>query len=51
MRVAHEPQAKYNEEPPAKLVGYFFVYALMAVEGIEIRYFDVFHSSMPNIIP
>ena len=20
----HEPQAKYNEEPPAKLVGYFF---------------------------
>ena len=21
----HEPQAKYNEEPPAKLVGYFFL--------------------------
>ena len=22
----HEPQAKYNEEPPAKLVGSFFVF-------------------------
>ena len=29
----HEPQAKYNEEPPAKLVGYFFY----AVRGVPRR--------------
>ena len=34
----HEPQAKYNEEPPAKLVGYFlYTENLRIVRGVRNR--------------
>ena len=41
----HEPQAKYNEEPPAKLVGSFlcfFGFVFSSPCGIDMFFIDAF---------